>query len=163
MSEYTKIKFPKSRESVSAEELGILDAEGVYFTFWKNPSKPVVRVLFDIVMASAEELSNKPPHEMAILEKEYYEALSELILDSNIESLDFSTPETAMKSFEAPDVPVGFMYQVVVCYLRRLLEFNDQIKKALALYLIGSSSGQGSATKKDEKLTKTSSTAQNEN
>jgi len=158
----TKIAFPRSEETLEVSELGIPDAPGVTFTFWKNPSKPVVKCLIDIVMSSVEELSNKPAHEMARLEKEYYESLCLLIVDTNIDSLDFSTPEAAMKSFEAPDVPAGFVYQVVVSYLRRLLVFNEHIKKVVALYLIGSSSGQGSATKREEELTKTSSTAQNE-
>lgn len=151
MNEKHKIQFPRSEETLEVSELGIEDAPGVTFTFWKNPSKKVITTLFEVVMSSAEELSNMPKYKMDVLEKEYYEALCLLIIDSNVESFDFSTPEAAMKSFEAPDVPVGFMHQVVVCYLRRLLEFNDSVKKALALYLLGSASGSDSATKKAEK------------
>lgn len=151
MNETHKIPFPKSVETLEMSELGVSDAEGVTFTFWKNPSKATVRVLFDIVMASAEELGSMPKHKMDMLEKDYYEALCRLIVDTNVESLDFSTPESAMKSFEAPDVPIGFVHQVVVCYLRRLLEFNESVKKALALYLLGSASGSASATKKVER------------
>lgn len=146
-----KIKFPKETEIVSAEELGIDSAPGVMFEFWKNPSKKTVKALFDVIMASAEELSSLNKEKMAVLEKEYYEALCQLIVDSNVESFDFSTPEAAMNSFDAPDVPIGFMHQVVTCYLRRLLEFNSAVVKALALYLIGSASGSDNATKKAEK------------
>jgi hypothetical protein len=143
--------FPKSTEILEVSELGIDDAPGVVFEFWKNPSKPTVTAVFDVVMASADELSGLSKYKMEDLEKRYYSALCELIIDCNIESLDFSSPEAAMASFEAPDIPIGFVHQVIASYLSHLLQFNDAVKKALALYLIGSASGNDNATTKDEK------------
>ena len=139
------------QDIVTAEELEIPDAPGVVFTFWKNPSKMVVSSLFDVIMATAEELAGTPSYKMDALEERYYAAVCELVIDCNLESLDFSTPQAAMASFDAPDIPIGFVHQVVTSYLSRLLKFNESVKKALALYLLGSVSGRGSATKKDEK------------
>jgi hypothetical protein len=146
------IKFPKITEIIECEaDLGIPDCPGVVFEFWKNPSKPTVTTLFEVIMASANELGSMSKLKMDDLERRYYSAVCEIIVDCNLESLDFSTPERAMASFEAPDIPIGFVHQVIASYLRRLLEFNDSVKKALALFLLGSASGKDSATPKEEK------------
>jgi hypothetical protein len=150
MNEKTKISFPKQTEILTCEELGIPDAPGVTFEFWKNPSKGVVTTISDVIMASADQLLSMDRMSMQDLEKRYYLALCELIIDCNVESINFDTPENAMKSFEAPDVPMGFMLQVIASYMARLIQFNDTVKKALALYLPGSVFGRGSA-KKEEK------------
>jgi len=155
-----KISFPKITERLEMSELGIEDAPGVVFEFWKNPSKPVVIAIAEVVMAAAEELRGLDKLKMQELEERYYNAICELIIDCNVESLDFSTPEYAIKAFDAPDVPMGFVHQVIVSYLAHLLKFNESVKKALALWLAGSVFGSGNA-KKDDELTKTSSPEQN--
>lgn len=146
----TKIKFPKQTEIVEVIEMGVEDAPGVSFEFWKNPSKSVVKSIFDVIMASAEDLSGLSKLAMDKVEHDYYSAICELIVDCNLESLDFSSPKAAMESFDAPDIPMGFVHQVVAAYMSRLLQFNDSVKKALALYVVGSVSGIVSA-KKEEK------------
>lgn len=155
-----KISFPKIYEDLTCDDLGITDAPGVVFRFWKNPSKPVVVAIAEVVMAAAEELRGLDKLKMEQLEERYYNAICELIIECNVESLDFSTPEKARLTFEAPDVPIGFVHQVITSYLAYLLKFNENVKKALALWLAGSVFGSGSATK-DERLTQTSSPEQN--
>lgn len=151
MDKKTKIAFPKQTEIISCEnDLGIENAPGVVFEFWKNPSKGVVTTISDVIMASADQLLGLDKMSMQDLEKRYYQALCELIIDCNVESLNFDTPENAMKAFEAQDVPIGFVLQVIAAYMARLIQFNDAVKKALALYIPGSVFGRGSA-KKDEK------------
>lgn len=155
-----KISFPKIEESLTMDELGVLDAPGVVFTFWKNPSKPVVIAIAEVVMAAADELRALDKIEMERLEERYYNAICELIVDCNISSLSFDTPENARLAFEANDVPIGFVHQVITSYLSHLLKFNEGVKKALALWLVGSAFGNGNATK-GEKSTTTSSLEQN--
>jgi hypothetical protein len=145
-----KIKFPKKTEIISAEELDIMDAPGVVFEFWANPSKPVVNAIYDIVYLTMEKAAAMTVDEISNLNDRYYIALSELIVDCNIAGLDFSTPKAVEKSFDADDVPINFIYRVVVSYLSRLLDLSDAVKKALALRHLASNSGRGSATKEEK-------------
>lgn len=145
-----KIPFPKQKETLEVSELDIDDAPGVMFSFWANPSKAVVNALYDVIYLSMEKAASMSSEQMRDLNERYYLALSELIIDCNIESLDFSTPEAVERSFDAPDVPINFVYRVVVSYLSRLLDLNQSVKKALALHHLASDSGRGNANEEDK-------------
>lgn len=157
MTKYEKkIDFPKRTIDVALEDLGVQDAPGVIFTFWENPSKPVVYAIFDIVMAATDELRKMTKEQMAAAEDAYYSAVSAIIVDCNVNGLKFDTKEDALAAFESPVLPVGIMHEIVTSYLAYMMKSSERIKKALALYLLGSATGRDGAEKVSTLMTQSS-------
>lgn len=140
-----KIVFPKQSKTFDMVDLGIDGADGVLFKFWVNPSKPVMKALYDVIMRDQAAFMALEDHELEEMEQQYYEALTQVIVETNVDSLRFDTVDDVKKSFEAEDVPIGFVHKVVVGYVHQMLEENDSVKKALALYHLASNSGKDGA------------------
>jgi hypothetical protein len=157
-SKLKKIKFPKQTETLSTEQLEIEDYPDLLFTFWKNPSRPVVQSVWDMVMLDPTEIAGMEEHEVEKLENDYYRAISEIIVDTNIADLDLDTPEQVEDAFNRPDLPMGFLHAIVTSYLSYLIKYNDTVKKALALYVVVLDSGKGNAQKESELTPESSQT-----
>lgn len=112
-------------------------------SFWKNPSKLVLQSLIQFMLATDTELRTLDESEKEALLADFYYALSEIVLDTNIEGLDFSTPEKAQEMFlESPGLPMGFVYEAVAAWLLKLLQEGLELKKTLSLLTEPRSSGQ---------------------
>lgn len=128
-----KIKFPKKSVRINLPDLGY--EEELYgefwFEFWKDPSRAVVLDLVNLIVQSVDDLRNLKEEEQIETSDKFFDAVSRLITETNIDGLDFSTPGLAQESFSHPDLPWGFMYGVVTSYVLRLLETQQSLKKML--------------------------------
>lgn len=106
--------------------------EDINLEFWKDPSRKVaLGLLFIIGRARGDESEDIDEAEWKQLDKEYYEMVSNLIVDSDIEGLDFSTPETTEASFDAEFLPWGILHKAVIAYLSELTTENENLKNVL--------------------------------
>lgn len=147
-----KIQFPKQTVLMDVTELGIDYAEGVKVEFWANPSKKVMKDILAVILPTGKEIMEMDSHERDRMERDYYKALCELIVETNIESLNFDSPENAEMSFEAGDVPLGFTHQVIVAYIMNLMEKSDALKKVLALSFLSKNSGKDKKNEEVEEM-----------
>lgn len=128
-----KIKFPKKSVRIELPDLGYEEETygAFWFEFWKDPSRTVVFDLLNPIVQSVDDLRALKETEQIETSDKFFEAVSRLVMDTNIDGLDFSTPQSAQESFRHPDLPWGFMYGVVTSYVLRLLETQQSLKKML--------------------------------
>ena len=146
-----KVAFPKHLMSTvfdcnENEIMGLSpdqEKDHLTITFWRNPSKHVLSSLVKFMLATDVELREKSDDEVEILLSDFYTALSEIVIETNIDGLDFSTPEQAEHMFlESPDLPWGFVYEAVASWLLNFMQESIDLKKILRLLGNPSNSGQ---------------------
>lgn len=119
-----KIKFPRQKRVLDCEELGY---PKVKVTLWDNPSRRVRLALLNILGAKPEELEEKGEEELDRIESEFLWALSELIIDCNVEGYDFSTPEAARDSYDVAEP--DFLPRVVIKHISDIIERGEEARK----------------------------------
>jgi hypothetical protein len=120
--------------------------------FWEDPSQQVVFDLLGIVTLSyneGEELDKEQELEITKLNDRYFECASLILVDCNIEGIDFSTPQSAEEAFYDERVSWGVFHQALIAYLARLMDEYGMLKKALRRLRDQLNSGTESETKKD--------------
>lgn len=147
MEKLQKIAFPKQTNDIRVEDLGLTYADGVVFRFWSNPSRSVIRTITKVLASPGETLADLDREEQDKLMDDFYRAISLFIIDTNLEELDFRTPEATKESFESDAMPYGFIYEVVLLYILRELSFSDRLKKVLGLLPSAENSGTGNEQK----------------
>lgn len=144
-----KIKFPKKTKLVNVtRDLGMDETyEDVEFLVFDDPPRSIVGAIMRAITLTDEEAAQDNSQQIV---DEYFEAVTELIIDCNIEGLSFNTADETVESFESKIIPWGFLYDFVVFYISYLITESDRIKKALAMP--GNNPDSGIANeKKDEK------------
>jgi hypothetical protein len=145
-----KRSFQRPYIDLHAErDLGITGIDHTFRT-WKDPSRPVVFALIDMVGMSKERLDKLSEQEKQLIDMEFWSGVSKVFIDCDIAGLDFSTPELAKASFENPDVSWDMLYAVLLGYLNRLIEENESVKNAIARLAAISHTGRANDNK-DEK------------
>lgn len=123
-----KISFPKKTKIVEVTEYG-LDYPGIKFEFWSDPPKTVVGDLLRIVLwTTNDELKEQTPDEQRRDAKRYFECVSEIVVDCNIEGSSFDTPEDVEQTYQLDTVSWGFWYDVVAGFLVDLIETSVHLK-----------------------------------
>lgn len=116
--------------------------EDVTIEFWANPSRAVCMNIMLVLGAAFDAESKKRIEGLADLEKMFYESISELIVDTDIEGVSFDTPESTMKAFEHPGIPWHVFTDAIIVYISELTNKYEPLKKVLSLYSSESTSGQ---------------------
>ena len=159
-----KRQFPKKSITLTPVDLKMLDGEmyeEIKFKFWDNPSRSAVIGLFKFASASGEFLEKLSVDKLRQVEEEFYYSVSQIVIDTNIDGISFDTPDLVKEAFEADFIPMGFLMEAVTAYVTYMLEYNDKVKKALALFLLAFPSGTGKG-KKEPQSSAISSTVPNE-
>lgn len=120
------------------------------FEMWADPSSRVVFSLLDVVSTSEEKLNKMSDVDKAKLDDEFWWCVSQVFIDCDIEGLDFSSPEKSKESFESPYISWGFLFDVLVSYITRLLSENETIKKKVNHLIQAVSSGNRKGQKESE-------------
>ena len=151
-----KVSFPKHLTSVifdcnEAEIAGLKsdqEDDHLTITFWRNPSKHVLRSLVKFMLSTDVELQELSDDEIDVLLSDFYTALSEIVLETNIEDVDFSTPDKAKRAYlDSPGLPWGFIHEAIASWLLKFMNESLNLKKILRLLSSQSSSGQESKQK----------------
>jgi hypothetical protein len=127
----TKRTFEKGTVKYNTEtDMGL---NGSYnFLFWDDPSRPVVMTLVDTISMNEERLNKMSVEEKEKADADFWKAVSQVMIDCEIEGLDFSTPEKAKTSFDSEIVPWGWLWDVLVFFIGRLLAENKRLGELLA-------------------------------
>lgn len=135
-AQLVKIAFPKRKVVIDVgEDLGLPDYEGVKFVMWDDPSISVIANVILPLAKDQDELTNSDGDA-------YFDALNEIILDSNVEGLDFSSVKATMESFDNKSLPWGFISEVAALYCSKLITESESLKKMFGLSKVAESSGE---------------------
>jgi hypothetical protein len=145
--------FKKRRKSVdktysivnTKTDLG-LDVE-IQLAYWNNPSRKVISVLIDVISSDNESLTDMEDEQQKEFVNRFFDVIPDFILESDLDGLEFDTQEKAVESFEHPELPIGFMYKVVVHLVLRVLTEADYLKNVLTALSNNGNSGSVESTK----------------
>ena len=129
-----KIAFPKKRVVIDVgEDLGVSEYDGVKFVMWADPSITVLaRIISTLTKADPDQGDAD----------NYFDALREVMLDSNIKGLDFSTTAAIAESVDHPSLPWGFIMQIATLYCVKVISESNALKKMFGLSDVVESSGE---------------------
>jgi hypothetical protein len=102
------------------------------FRLWRDPSRQTVFTLLNTITMKPDELEALDDSAKRELDEAFWRAVSEVIIDCDIEGLDFSTTEKARESFDSPHISWGILYDVLFAYVSWLLTENDNIRKKIS-------------------------------
>lgn len=143
MSKMKKVRLPKKTVILDlAEDFGMDDYAGIKVEVWEDPSRMIIAPLLKTVMFTSE-MSEKDA-------KAFYSAMSKFLIDINIDGVSFDTQDDVEAAFHSEDLPWGFMFELTVLLVARLLETNETIKKALMAFSDSPSSGPDNASEEDK-------------
>lgn len=129
-----KVAFPKKRVVIDVgDDLGISDYAGVQFVMWADPSITVLSRTISTM--GKEELDQSDADN-------YFDALNELFIDSNIEGVDLSSTTAIAEAVDHPSLPWGFIMQVATLYCVKVIDESKALKKMFGLSDEVESSGE---------------------
>lgn len=105
------------------------------FAMASDPSRNLLNQLIDVLqkltgLTEEEELSEE---EIQQLNDEFFYCVSELIVDCDIQGLDFSNTKKAEESMNNPDVDWHFMFDVLGNYVNTLFLTHRTLGKAFLM------------------------------
>lgn len=112
------------------EDLGIDSQEAYKFALWEDPSRQTIMKFLGVINTKRDELDEKSEEELEELNARFWESVSDIVIDCNIEGLSFDTPEEAEASFDAPHVDYGLMTDIVAAYVYSVLTKSRALKKS---------------------------------
>jgi hypothetical protein len=118
--------------------------------FWEDPSRQVIFDLFEIIGATTEDVAELTNEEKSKMSKRYYECASLILIDCDIEGIDFSTAESTEEAFEDERLPWGIFHQAMVLYLDKLMTEYDMLKNVLRRASAPSDSGETNSSAETE-------------
>jgi hypothetical protein len=116
--------------------------QDIELEFWLDPSRQIIFDLFEIIGATTEEVEESTDEEKIRMSKRYYECASLILIDCDIEGIDFSTAESTEAAFEDERLPWGIFHQAMVLYLDKLMTEYDMLKNVLRRANVPSDSGE---------------------
>jgi hypothetical protein len=121
--------------------------EDITVWFWENPSREVVFTLIDVLNSNTKGLD---PIEAQDLNKRYFDCASLMLIDCDIEGVDFSTPESTEAAFQDKRLPWGIFHQAILAYMGKLVDEYKVLKNALRRVGVLSDSGNDNEQKESE-------------
>lgn len=132
MSVFKKKKAYEKKYTIkTTEDLGVESTVVYSFALWKDPSKDVLMDFISIITKIIDSDENKEDAEKIAEQVDtelYYKLASEIIIDCDIDGLDFSTPTAARESFENRDIGNGFLSSVLTKYILALITDITDLK-----------------------------------
>lgn len=104
------------------------------FQMWADPSNRVWLAIHRATTMEEEELEKirkDRPEEYEEIEAEYRWAISELVIDTDIQGLSFATPEDVRAAFNNPDVDNHFLTFVITYYMLHLFAVRKNRKSVV--------------------------------
>lgn len=136
-----KIAFPKKKVSIDVgDDFGLTEYTGVKFIMWADPSVRTIARILSPLSKEEDELTE-------VDGDAYFDALHQIILDTNIDGIDFSTLESTIGAFDHEHLPYGFIGQVASFYCTKLITESEALKKVFNLLDDPEISGDDSETK----------------
>ena len=99
--------------------------------FAEDPSREVVFGIFEIASLKPANFDEMTEEDSAEIDERWYHYMSEIIIDTDIEGLDFSTPDSTRESFNDPSVDWTFFIELVARYVGNLMETHHTLGKVL--------------------------------
>ncbi len=137
-----KKKFEKSYTVYNTKKDWDMTTEHL-FAMASDPSRNLMNQLIDVLqrLMSVEEKSKLNEEEVQQLNDDFFYCISELIIDCDIEGMNFDTPEDADESMSNPDVDWHFMFDVLGNYVRTLFLTHRTLGKVYQTQEESTSSG----------------------
>ncbi len=133
-----KIAFPKKKTVIDVTDLGMEEEyKGIKFVMWADPSIAVIQSVLYAQTGDEKELTDEDADQ-------YFDALTELLIDSNIEGISFATSKDVQDSFDAMGVPWGFVSMVCALYCVKVIDESEALKKMYGLLEEAETSGENS-------------------
>jgi hypothetical protein len=126
-----------------AEDLGLVDYPGIKFVMWADPA---VTTIARILTPLAKKEDDITPDDGDA----FFDALNEVILDSNIEGIEFGSLEKVIKAYDHPHLPYGFVGTVATFYCMKIITDSEALKKVFNLPDGQETSGEDSKAKGNE-------------
>ena len=112
------------------KDLGL--EQDITVAFWKDPSRTVIFDLINIVGTSRnDDAEDLPDADKEKMNNRYFECARLMLVDSDVEGLDFSTPESTIAAFDDERIPWGTFHVAMIVYLSRLTDEYEVLKNAL--------------------------------
>lgn len=93
-----KVRFPKTSAEIDCGEFGY---PGVRIKAWVNPTRRVLNLLNYDVPEDFDKLGREERENMLDgLDQRYAEALTYIVLDHNLEGIDFSSKESILEAMD---------------------------------------------------------------
>lgn len=141
-----KRQFKPKTQALNLKDDLFLD-EDITVEFWENPSRNVVFTLIEVLQANAKELSSTEADE---INRKYFDCASLILVDCDIEGIDFDTPESTEAAFLDKRLPWGIFHQAIMAYLGKLVDEYQVLKNALRRVGVLSDSGEDKKKKENE-------------
>ena len=134
-----KMAFPKKKVVIDVvKDLGMSEEyAGVQFVMWDDPSITSLAKVFVSTNKDDESTTQEDADG-------YFDALTEILIDSNIDGVSFSTREDVIDSFDAIGLPWGFVSQVATLYCLKVVSESNSLKKVFGLSEVVETSGDDS-------------------
>ena len=145
-SEMEKRKFvPKETWLNLDEDLNL--NQDINVAFWEDPSRPVIFTLLEVFNTDVDKQSQA---ELKKLNKRYFANAALILLDCDIEGVDFSTVKSTEEAYNHPELPWGIFHEAVIAYLAKLSDEHEVLKNVLRRVGVLSISGTDKDSEEEE-------------
>lgn len=139
---------PKKQIKHLDKDFGL--GQDIKIEFWSDPSRVVIFDLLEIFgMSGTEELDEIPEADKEKMNTRYFECASLILLDCDIEGIDFSTPQSTEEAFDDERLPWGIFHQALLMYISELIDEYQVLKNALGRVKELSNSGEENSSDKE--------------
>lgn len=119
------------------------------FALAADPSKETLYGIMAVVTTKPDELDEMTEEELEELDEAFYHFVSELIIECDIDGLDFSDAKTTRESFFHPDVDWHFLFSVCGYYVGTLIDTHRTLGKVLRQSTEAENSGNEKSQKEN--------------
>ena len=126
-----KRQFKPNTQTLHLEkDLGL--GQDINIEFWVDPSRQIIFDLLEIFgLSGTDSMDEIPEAEKDRMNRRYFECASAILVDCDIEGIDFSTAESTENAFDDERLPWGIFHQALMMYVARLTDEYQVLKNAL--------------------------------
>lgn len=125
--------------------------QDINIEFWIDPSRPIMLDLIRILgYSNSGRMSELSQEEIQEMDDRYFECASLILVDCDIEGIDFSTPESTREAFEDDRLPWGIFHQAILLYTGHLMDEYSALKNVLRRVRNPSNSGENENNQEQE-------------
>jgi hypothetical protein len=145
-SEMKKRKFTPNKVWLNLDKDLNLNQD-INVAFWEDPSRPVIFALLEIFNTDVNKQSKT---ELEKLNKHYFKNATLILLDCDIEGVDFSTVKSTEEAYNHPELPWGIFHEAVIAYIAKLSDEHEVLKNVLRRVGVLSISGTDKNNEEEE-------------